>query len=264
LEDGRDEGERRSLSLGRRSGNSNNSHQHEGSGSSTTRRHYGEHQHGDENDGSRSSWGDNEEERDRLLLHSGGVNANANANRPAARRVHSAYAGAAARCGGASTAVSSRMVALVALCGLVLILWNAMVNVRVATTHQQGLDILVMGVVRSSRPFLHPTEPSNCALAQDYQGELMDKLRKGGTPPEEIERMFPKSFQEKRQTVLDDHKLLESLHGAVAALRVEVDEIKERLDAAAADKAAKGSSTAAATVGADPQGRPHPPPAPKR
>jgi hypothetical protein len=44
--------------------------------------------------------------------------------------------------------------------------------------------------------------------------------------------LFPKSFEEKKQKVLDDHALLESLHGAVAALRVEVDEIKERLAAA--------------------------------
>jgi hypothetical protein len=136
LEDGRDDGVGgRSLSLGRRrSGN-----HRAGSSGTAAGRNDGDHHHDDENDGSRSPWGDNEEERDRLLLPSGGVNvnvnvnANANANRPAARRVHSAaYAGAAAApgCGGASKAVSSRMVALVALCGLVLILRNAVVNVR--------------------------------------------------------------------------------------------------------------------------------------
>ena len=61
---------------------------------------------------------------------------------------------------------------------------------------------------------------------------MIDTLRRGGTAPEDIERLFPKSVEEKKQKVMDDHELLESLHGAVAALRVEVDEIKERLAAA--------------------------------
>jgi hypothetical protein len=81
-------------------------------------------------------------------------------------------------------------------------------------------------------------------VPQDYRGEMIDKLRKAGTAAEDIERLFPKSFEEKKQKVLDDHQLLESLHGAVAALRVEVDEIKARL-------AASESSGAAATSGVD-------------
>jgi hypothetical protein len=99
-----------------------------------------------------------------------------------------------------------------------------------------------------------------CFVPQDYRGEMIDKLRKGGTAAEDIERLFPKSFEEKKQKVLDDHQLLESLHGAVAALRVEVDEIKERL-------AASGSSLAAAATGVDTkqevhqqQQQPQPPP----
>ena len=87
--------------------------------------------HGDDNDGSSSSRGDNEE-RDRLLLRSRSV------DRPAARRVHTAYA--EARCGSASssTSSSSRWVAIVLLCVLGLILRNALVTVR--AKHQQALE----------------------------------------------------------------------------------------------------------------------------
>ena len=90
---------------------------------------------------------------------------------------------------------------------------------------------------------------------------MIDTLRKGGTSAEEIDRLFPKSFQEKKQTALDDHKLLDSLHGAVAALRVEVDEIKERL--AAAELASSATTTTTTPAGdkrQEPHQQPQPPP----
>jgi hypothetical protein len=235
--EGRDEGKkRRSHPLGRGGsapGGTNNNIAEGGYHGSSINDH--------NDDSFRSSHHGDDEEQDRLLPSS----SSGSVNRPAARRVHSAYAGAAG-CGN----LSSRWVGIVMLVTVGLVLRNALVNVRYTHTifpltpwdFYECLCTLLLC-------FIHP---------QDYRGEMIDKLRKAGTSAEDIDRLFPKSFEEKKQKVLDDHQLLESLHGAVAALRVEVDEIKEHL-------AASGSSLAAAT-GVDTkqevhqQQQPHPPP----
>jgi KaiC/GvpD/RAD55 family RecA-like ATPase len=79
-------------------------------------------------------------------------------------------------------------------------------------------------------------EHNSLARKQDYRSELIDQLKQSGMTPEEIERWFPKTYEEKREKVRDDQSLLEALHKEVASLRVEVDEIKRQLEARAADK----------------------------
>jgi polyhydroxyalkanoate synthesis regulator phasin len=74
------------------------------------------------------------------------------------------------------------------------------------------------------------------ARKQDYRSELIDQLKQSGRTPEEIERWFPKTYEERLQKVRDDKNLLEALHKEVAALRVEVDEIKRQLEIRTADK----------------------------
>jgi hypothetical protein len=128
--EGRDEGKkRRSHPLGRGGsppgGTNNNNNNNNADGG---------YQHGNsiniDDDSFRSSHHGDDEEQDRLLPSS-----NSSVNRPAARRVHSAYAGAAG-CNNSGN-LSSRWVGIVVLVTVGLILRNALVNVRSTQAYQE-------------------------------------------------------------------------------------------------------------------------------
>ena len=63
---------------------------------------------------------------------------------------------------------------------------------------------------------------------QDYRRDLIDRLRQGGTPTEEIEAYFPRTAPERYEALQRDTATLESLAAQVAALRADVDALQQQ------------------------------------